>query len=128
MPSAFVSKVIPSVIFCDPEIASVGLTEEQAKKEGLTVKTGKFPFQASGRALSMNETEGFVKVVCDQDNVILGVEIVGPDASELIGEAALAIEMGATAEDFALTIHPHPSLSEALAEAMENFLGKGIHS
>ena len=128
LPSAFVSKVIPSVIFCDPEIASVGLTEEQAKKEGLTVKTGKFPFQASGRALSMNETEGFVKVVCDQDNVILGVEIVGPDASELIGEAALAIEMGATAEDFALTIHPHPSLSEALAEAMENFLGKGIHS
>ncbi|MBI5225949.1 dihydrolipoyl dehydrogenase [Candidatus Micrarchaeota archaeon] len=125
---AFLAKVIPSVIFCDPEIASAGLTEAEAKKQGLMVKTGRFPFQASGRALSMNAGDGFVKVVASQDNTILGVQIVGPDAGELIGEAVLAIELGATVEDFAMSIHPHPTLSEGLSEAMENFLGKGVHS
>lgn len=127
-PSAFLAKVIPSVIFCDPEIASVGLSEDDAKKQGLQVKTAKFPFQASGRALSMNAAEGFVKVVATPDNHLLGVQIVGPDAGELIGEAVLAIELGASVEDFALSIHPHPTLSEGLMEAMENFLGKGVHS
>ncbi|MBI2445798.1 dihydrolipoyl dehydrogenase [Candidatus Micrarchaeota archaeon] len=125
---AFLAKVIPSVIFCDPEIASAGLSEEEAKKQGLHVKAAKFPFQASGRALSMNAGDGFVKVVASEDNTILGVQIVGPDAGELIGEAVLAIELGASVEDFALSIHPHPTLSEGLTEAMENFLGKGVHS
>ena len=128
IPAAFLAKVIPSVIFCDPEIASAGLTEDDAKKQGLVVKTAKFPFQASGRALSMNATDGFVKVVATLDNQLLGVQIVGPDAGELIGEAVLAIELGASVEDFALSIHPHPTLSEGLSEAMENFLGKGVHS
>ena len=127
-PAAFLAKVIPSVIFCDPEIASAGLTEQDAQKQGLQVKTAKFPFQASGRALSMNAGEGFIKVVATLDNHLLGVQIVGPDAGELIGEAVLAIELGASVEDFALSIHPHPTLSEGLAEAMENFLGKGVHS
>ncbi len=127
-PSAFLAKVIPSVIFCDPEIASAGLTEDDAKKQGLVVKTAKFPFQASGRALSMNATDGFVKVVATLENQLLGVQIVGPNAGELIGEAVLAIELGASVEDFALSIHPHPTLSEGLSEAMENFLGKGVHS
>ncbi len=127
-PAAFLAKVIPSVIFCDPEIASAGLTEEDAKKQCLTVKTARFPFQASGRALSMNAGDGFVKIVASEDGTLLGVQIVGPDAGELIGEAVLAIELGASVEDFALSIHPHPTLSEGLSEAMENFLGKGVHS
>ncbi|MDW8190440.1 MAG: dihydrolipoyl dehydrogenase [Pseudobdellovibrionaceae bacterium] len=122
------AKCVPSVVFTDPEIASVGLTETQAKSQGYPVLVGKFPFAANGRAVSMMHTEGFVKMVADQKNhVVLGVHIVGPEASNLISEAALAIEMGARLEDLALTIHPHPTLGETLMEAAEVTLGHGIH-
>jgi dihydrolipoamide dehydrogenase len=120
---------IPAVVFSDPEMATVGLTEEQAKEEGFKVKTGRFSFAANGRALSVNETDGFVKVVAnEEDGRVLGVQIVGPEASDLIAEAGLAIEMGATLEDIALTIHAHPTLSEVTMEAAEAALGHGIHS
>lgn len=120
--------VIPGAIFTDPEIATVGMTEAEAEKAGIQVKVGKFAFVANGRALSMNETDGFAKVVSDAKNdVLLGVQLVGPEVSNLIAEAALAIEMGASAEDLALTVHPHPTLSEAIMEAAEGVYGKAIH-
>jgi dihydrolipoamide dehydrogenase len=119
---------VPAVIFTDPEIASVGLTEAQAKQQGLEPVVGKFPFVASGRALSRNETDGFVKVVADKkSDAVLGVHMVGPDVSELIAEAGLALEMGATVEDLAATIHAHPTLPEALMEAAEAVHGRAIH-
>ncbi len=121
-------KAMPAAIFTDPEIATVGLTEAEAQGKGLQVKVGKFPFAASGRALSMNETEGFVKVIADaKTDELLGVHMIGPDVSELIGEAALAIEMGATSEDLALTVHTHPTLPESLMEAAEALHGQAIH-
>jgi dihydrolipoamide dehydrogenase len=120
--------VIPSVIFTDPEIASVGMTEDRAREQGHDVTVGRFPFSASGRALTMGEREGFVKIIArESDGTILGVHIVGPEASNLISEAALAIELTATLEDLALTIHPHPTLPETLMEAAEAALGKPIH-
>ncbi|NUN50160.1 MAG: dihydrolipoyl dehydrogenase [Candidatus Brocadiae bacterium] len=120
--------VTPGAIFTDPEIATVGLSEAEAEKAGIAVKVGKFAFVANGRALSMNETDGFVKVVSDAKNdVLLGVQAVGPEVSNLISEAALAIEMGASAEDLALTVHPHPTLSETIMEAAEAVYGKSIH-
>ncbi len=119
---------IAGVVFTDPEIAVVGLTEEQARAQGYAVKVGKFPFAALGRALSLRETDGFAKVVADAaTGRILGVHLVGPGASDLIGEAALALETVATAEDLALTIHPHPTLGEALMEASAAALGHAIH-
>jgi dihydrolipoamide dehydrogenase len=119
---------VPGIIFTHPEIATVGLTEAQAKEQGFNIKVGRFPFSALGRAMSIAETEGFVKVVTDTDSGrILGVHIVGPSASDLISEAALALEMVATAEDMALTIHPHPTLGEALMEASAASLGHAIH-
>jgi dihydrolipoamide dehydrogenase len=121
-------RAMPAAIFCDPEIATVGLTEEQAKTEGYEVKTGKFPFAASGRALSMNETDGFVKIVTDaKTDAVLGVHMIGPEVSALIAEAALAIEMGATAEDIALTVHTHPTLPESVMEAAEAVHGMAVH-
>ena len=120
--------VVPSVIFTDPEIATVGLTEQEAKDKGFKVKMGKFPFSASSRAMTRDETQGFVKVIANsKDNKILGVQIVGSEASDLISEAALAIKMKSTIEDLALTIHPHPTLSESLMEAAEATMGKAIH-
>ena len=119
---------VPGIIFTDPEIATVGLTEEQAKAQGHTFKVGKFPFAALGRAVCIGETDGFVKVVTDTPSGrILGIHIVGPSASDLISEAALALEVVATAEDMALTIHPHPTLGEALMEASAASLGHAIH-
>ncbi|HTM46494.1 MAG TPA: FAD-dependent oxidoreductase, partial [Polyangiaceae bacterium] len=119
---------IPGIIFTDPEVAMVGLTEAQAKEKGLQVKVGKFPFAALGRAMSIRETEGFVKVVTDTHRgVVVGITVVGPSASDLISEAALALEMAATAEDMALTVHPHPTLGEALMEASAASLGHAIH-
>ena len=119
---------VPGIIFTDPEIATVGLTEEQAKAQGHQFKVGKFPFAALGRAVSIGETDGFVKVVTDiPSGRILGIHIVGPSASDLISEAALALEVVATAEDMALTIHPHPTLGEALMEASAASLGHAIH-
>lgn len=119
---------VPGIIFTQPEIASVGLTEAGARAAGLTVRAGKFPFAALGRAMSLGETDGFVKVVTDQSSGrVVGIHIVGPSASDLISEAALALEMAATAEDLALTIHPHPTLGEALMEAAAASLGHAIH-
>lgn len=126
---AYDAKTVPSVIFVDPEIAAAGWTEEEAKAHGhADLKVAKFPFAANGKAVSMNETEGFVKMIADaKTHVLLGVHIVGPEASNLISEAALAIEMGATLEDIALTIHPHPTLGETMMEAAEATLGHAIH-
>lgn len=122
------AKTVPSVVFTDPEIAGAGLLESEARAKGYDVIVGKFPFGANGRAVSMMETDGFVKMVADKNShVLLGVQIVGPEASNLISEAALAIEMGARLEDLALTIHPHPTLGETMMEAAEATLGHAIH-
>ena len=128
LPSAADWRVIPDAVFCDPEVASAGLTEAKAVKAGYSVKRTRFQFAALGRALSTGEGEGFVKIVSKADDgIVLGVQIVGPEASNLISEVALAIEMGATVEDIAMTIHPHPSLSEGIMEAAESAAGKPIH-
>jgi dihydrolipoamide dehydrogenase len=119
---------IPGAIFTDPEIATAGLTEDEAKAKGLEVKVGKFPFAALGKAMAMMETDGFVKIVTDKNTKqVLGVHIVGPEASTMISEGALAIEMAAFAEDIALTIHPHPTLGEAFMEAAAHSLGAAVH-
>jgi dihydrolipoamide dehydrogenase len=121
-------KAMPSGIWTEPEIATVGLTEKEAKNKGYEPIVGKFPFTALGRAVAVGETDGFVKVVADKESEqILGVQIVGADATDLISEAALAIEMGATLEDVGLTVHPHPTLPESLMEAAEAAKGKAIH-
>ncbi len=122
------ARTIPAVVFTDPEIATTGLTEEQARAAGRKVKVGKYPFSVLGRALSVNDTDGFTKVVADADTgEVLGVHIVGGSAGDLISEAALAIEMGAFLHDLSLTIHPHPTLPEALMEASAAALGEAIH-
>jgi dihydrolipoamide dehydrogenase len=127
-PAAFDNVTVPAVVFTDPEIAFCGVSEEQAKAAGHAVKVGKFPFAALGRALTMNAPDGFVKIIADAEHeVILGVRMVGPGVSDLISEAVLALEMGAQLEDLAASIHPHPTLSEALAEAAEVALGRAIH-
>jgi dihydrolipoamide dehydrogenase len=121
-------RTVPAVVFTDPEVASAGLTEDEAKAKGLTVKLGKFPFVALGRALSVNDSEGFVKVLLDaKTEEILGVHIVGNGASDMIAEATLAIEMGAVAQDVNLTIHSHPTMPEALREAVAAALGEAVH-
>ena len=121
-------RTIPAVVFTDPEIASAGLTDDEAKAKGHTTKVGKFPFAALGRALSVNDSDGFAKVIIDANTEeVLGVHIVGNGAGDLISEAALAIEMGAVAQDLNLTVHPHPTLSEALREAAAVALGEAIH-
>jgi dihydrolipoamide dehydrogenase len=121
-------RTIPAVVFTDPEIASAGLTEEEAKEKGHTIKVGKFPFAALGRALSVNDSDGFAKVICDaKSEEILGVHIVGNGAGDLISEAALAIEMGAVVQDLNLTVHPHPTLSEAIREAAAAAIGEAVH-
>ena len=119
---------IPSVVYTQPEFASVGMTETEAEKRGLKVRVGRFPFSASGRALTLQQTEGVIKVLADAENdLLLGVHILGPGASDLIAEATLALEMAATAGDLALTVHPHPTLAENLMEAAENLHGQAIH-
>ncbi len=126
--AAFDVRTIPAVVFTDPEIASTGLTDEEAKAKGHTTKIGKFPFAALGRALSVNDTEGMVKVVIDaKTEEILGVHIVGNGAADMIAEAALAIEMGAVAQDVNLTIHAHPTMPEAFKEACAAALGEAVH-
>lgn len=128
LPSAIDYQAIPAVVFSDPEIASVGLNETEAKNKGLQVVTGKFPYAANGRALSLNAGEGFVKIVGDKESgLVLGAQIVGTEASNLIAEFGLAIEMGTTLEDIALTIHAHPTLGEIVMEAAEGALGQAIH-
>jgi len=119
---------IPAAIFTDPEIATVGLGEQEAKDKGFNVRIGKFPFSALGRAMAVNETDGFIKVVANKDTKeLLGVHIVGPSATDLISEGALALEMHAFLEDVGLTIHPHPTLGEGMMEASQNALGHAIH-
>jgi dihydrolipoamide dehydrogenase len=119
---------MPAVIFTDPEVATVGLTEAEARAKGLDVRVGQFPFAANGRALSVGEPDGFVKMIGDgKTGRLLGVHIVGVEASNLIAEATLAVEMGATIEDLALTVHAHPTLPETLMEAAEATLGHAIH-
>ncbi len=119
---------MPGAIFTDPEIATCGLTVEEAKAKGIEVVVGKFPFAALGKAMAMGDTDGFVKIVADKaTKQILGVHIVGIEASAMISEAALSLEMAAFLEDVALTVHPHPTLGEALMEAAQHALGHAIH-
>jgi dihydrolipoamide dehydrogenase len=121
-------RAMPSAIFTEPEIATVGLSETEAKKTGRKVRIGKFPFSVSGRAMAVRHTEGFVKTIIDEEtHEVLGVGIVGPEASDLISEAALAIEMCAFAEDVHLTVHPHPTLGEAVMESFKHALGEAVH-
>ena len=120
---------MPSGIFTDPEVATVGLSEEEAQKQGYEPIVGKFAFAALGRAIAIDHTEGFVKVVADKaSKLLLGVTIVGPEAADLIAEGALALEMGAYLEDVALTVHAHPTLPEAFMEACKAALGEAIHA
>jgi dihydrolipoamide dehydrogenase len=127
--SAFVDVTIPAVVFTDPEVAWCGLTEAEAKAKGLAVEVAKFPWAASGRALSFDRPDGLTKLIIDPDTErVLGVGIVGHGAGELIAEGVLAVEMGATAKDLALAVHPHPTLSETLMEAAEAFYGHATHT
>jgi dihydrolipoamide dehydrogenase len=121
--------IVPAVVFTDPEIAWCGLTESEAKQKGVEIKVAKFPWAASGRALTFDRTDGLTKLVVDPATErILGVGIVGHGAGELIAEGVVAIEMGATAKDLALSVHPHPTLSETLMEAAEVFYGHATHT
>jgi dihydrolipoamide dehydrogenase len=121
-------KVVPNCVFSMPEVASVGLTEEEARKENNNIKVSKFPFTANGKALAMGEAEGLVKIIADADTYeLLGFHILGAHASDLIAEGTLALSMEATAFEIVSTIHAHPTLAEAIAEAAEGITGKPIH-
>jgi dihydrolipoamide dehydrogenase len=124
MKSAFEARVIPSVAYTDPEVAWAGLTETEARQQGVDYKVGKFPWAASGRALGIGRTEGFTKLLFDPDtHRVIGAGIVGLHAGDLIAECVLAIEMGCEAGDIGLSIHPHPTLSETVAMSAEVFEG-----
>ena len=118
---------VPSCIYTNPEIAMVGLSEEEAIRRGIRVKTGRFQFRHNGRALTLGEREGFVKVISDEENTLIGGQILGINASEIISELTLAITLKAKANDLADMIHPHPSLGEAIWEACGDLLGRSIH-
>ncbi|VEF48554.1 dihydrolipoamide dehydrogenase E3 subunit of both pyruvate dehydrogenase and 2-oxoglutarate dehydrogenase complexes [Bacillus freudenreichii] len=119
---------IPAVVFSEPELASVGYSEQEAKEEGIEIEAARFPFAANGRALALNETDGFVKLITrKEDGLIIGGQIAGANASDMIAEIGLAIEAGMTAEDVAMTIHAHPTLGEMTMEAAEVALGTPIH-
>ncbi|HLW80027.1 MAG TPA: FAD-dependent oxidoreductase, partial [Terriglobia bacterium] len=125
---AFEPQAIPAVVFTDPEIAWCGLTEEQAKRENRTVRVARFPWGASGRAMTLDRPEGVTKLLVDPESErVLGVGIVGSGAGELIAEGVLAVEMAALASDVKLSIHPHPTLSETVMEAAEVFFGQSTH-
>jgi dihydrolipoamide dehydrogenase len=127
--NVFQDVIIPAVVFTDPEVAWAGLTEGEAKAKGIAVEVAKFPWSASGRALSFDRTDGLTKLIVDPETErLLGIGIVGPGAGELIGEAVVALEMGATVEDLALCVHPHPTVSETLMEAAEAFFGTATHA
>ncbi|MFB6136459.1 MAG: dihydrolipoyl dehydrogenase [Halobacteriaceae archaeon] len=128
-PAALDYRTVPAAVFTDPEVGTVGLTADAAEREGYDPVVGQFPFRASGRALTTGHEEGFVRVVADEGSgLVLGGQVVGPEASELLAELGLAIEMGATLEDVAGTVHTHPTLSEAVVEAAENAMGRAIHT
>jgi dihydrolipoamide dehydrogenase len=126
--AAFDPMAIPNCVYTDPEVATVGLSEEEAKAQGYEVRIGKFPLAASGRARTMNESDGMLKLVGDaKTDLLLGMHIVAPQAESLIGEGLIALEMGATLEDIGLSVHPHPTLTEAIMDAAEAAHGKAIH-
>lgn len=119
---------IPRATYCQPQVASVGLTEAQARERGMEVKVGKFPFMASGKALGHGDREGFIKVVAGAEyGEVLGVHMIGPDVTELLGEVSVAQALDATIEDIGLAVHPHPTLSEALKEAALAAMGQAVH-
>ncbi len=127
-PVAYDARAIPAVVYTDPALAWTGVMEHEAKEQGREVEVARFPWTASGRAVTMQATRGLTKIVVDpESNRVIGFGIVGRDAGEMISEGTLAIEMGAVAEDIALTIHPHPTLSETEEEVAEAFLGQSIH-
>ena len=127
-PTTFDNRSIPTMMFTDPEIAWTGLTEQEAKQQGIAVTVGRFPLSALGRARTLGRPEGLVKILSDPaTNLVLGVGMVGPMVSELIAKGSLALEMGATLEDLMVTIHPHPTMSEALMEAAEAAAGFPVH-
>lgn len=128
IPGGQTNAIIPAVVFTDPEVAWAGLMEADAKEKGIPVKVQKFSWKGSGRAASLGNSDGLTKLIIHPETErILGVGISGPNAGELISEGVLAIEMGATAMDLALTVHPHPTLSETLMEAAQGFYGGGSH-
>ena len=127
--SSFKDVIIPAVVFTDPEVAWCGLTEAEAKEKGISVQVARFPWAASGRAMTLDRTDGLTKMIIDpQTERILGVGIVGAGAGELISEGVLAVQMGATAKDVADSVHPHPTLSETLMECAEVFYGYSTHT
>jgi dihydrolipoamide dehydrogenase len=126
--AAFDPVAVPNCIYTDPEVATVGLSEDEAKAGGYEVRIGKFPLAASGRARTMNESEGLIKLVADaKTDLLLGMHIVAPQAESLIGEGLIALEMGATLEDIGLSVHPHPTFTEGIMDAAEAAHGKAIH-
>jgi dihydrolipoamide dehydrogenase len=126
--AAFDPVAVPNCVYTDPEVATIGLSEEEAKAKGYEVRIGKFPLAASGRARTMNESDGLVKLVADaKTDALLGMHIVAPQAESLIGEGVMALEMGATLEDIGLSVHPHPTLTESIMDAAEAAHGKAIH-
>lgn len=128
-PAALDYQAIPAAVFTDPEIGTVGMSKAEADDAGFDPLVGEMPLRASGRALTLGSTDGFVRIIADSESgFILGGQIVGPDAAELIAEIGLAIEMGAQLDDIAATVHTHPTLSEAVQEAAANALGRAIHT
>jgi len=128
-PEAVDDRAVPAAVFTDPEVATVGLTADEARDAGYDPAVGEMPFRASGRALTTGHAEGFARVVADAETeVVLGGQVVGREASELIAEVTLAVEMGATLADLAATVHVHPTLTEAVHEAVENARGEAIHT
>ena len=126
--SAYDPVAVPNCVYTDPEVATVGLSEEEAKAAGYELRVGKFPLVASGRARTMNESDGMIKLVGDaKTDVLLGMHIIAPQAESLIGEGVIALEMGATLEDIGLSIHPHPTLTESIMDAAEASHNKAIH-
>jgi dihydrolipoamide dehydrogenase len=126
--SAYDPVAVPNCVYTDPEVATVGLSEEEAKAAGYELRIGKFPLIASGRARTMNESDGMIKLIGDaKTDLLLGMHIIAPQAESLIGEGVIALEMGATLEDIGLSIHPHPTLTESIMDAAEASHGKAIH-
>jgi len=126
--STYDDKTVPTCLYCQPEAASIGLSEDEAEEQGYEVAVGKFPHTASGRALALGETDGFAKIVCDKETgEILGVHLVGSNATDLIGEAALAMKLECTHEELGTLIHPHPTISEAVMEAAKAVSKRAIH-
>lgn len=121
------AEYIPSVVYGDPELVRLGYTEEELQEKGISYRSGKFPFQANGRALTQENTLGFIKVLADEKDRILGIHMVGPHVSELAGTGTLALENHLRVEDIARTVFPHPTLSEAIMECAENYYKKSIH-